>query len=481
MTAVRRNAWVLAARTVPQAGNLVLLVIGARFLDPEALGTFVLIFAWVELLKRLVRAGWREAATLAGEDGNGTAVILALALASALTAQAVTLLSAAALWRWGGLDSHALLCLLVLGTSLLPFAANMVWEGVLLRRNQADREARSLIVAEIVHLAVAAGLLAAGAGILGLAAARLARALANSIGLGRAAGWPLRLSADRAQAGPILRLSANITLSSLVNYLTTYGVDLVIGLFLGPASVAFFRLGSRISGGVADVLHETLRVLSWSAIPASGTADRTAVARTVRDFFDRAGVLSLPLLVGLALVSGPLVKLLAGEAWAPAAPIVALLALARLSQLPTTIACPALAAVGESRRLPRLSLAISLATLALLLLAAPFGLSAIVWSQLAAGLVGGAAAIAAIERTALRDGRRLRPAPDLLAGAALMAAAVGLAGLAGGTGAAALAGQILAGALAYAAFLRWRRPELWDELTRGLHPSSAGRASTDEA
>jgi hypothetical protein len=64
MTPVAQNAWVLASRIAPQVGGVVLLILGARFLDPATLGSFVLIFAWIELLRRLSRAGWREAVIL---------------------------------------------------------------------------------------------------------------------------------------------------------------------------------------------------------------------------------------------------------------------------------------------------------------------------------------------------------------------------------------------------------------------------------
>ena len=75
----------LASRVVPQAGGALLLILGARFLTPAALGQFVLIFAGVEFLRRLVRAGWREA-VIVGE-ADTPPVVMTLSIASALAAQ----------------------------------------------------------------------------------------------------------------------------------------------------------------------------------------------------------------------------------------------------------------------------------------------------------------------------------------------------------------------------------------------------------
>ena len=72
------NAWVLVARIVPQVGGLMRLGRGSRFLDPATLGSCVLIFAWTELLRRLVRAGWREAGGM-DRSGEATPAIATLA------------------------------------------------------------------------------------------------------------------------------------------------------------------------------------------------------------------------------------------------------------------------------------------------------------------------------------------------------------------------------------------------------------------
>lgn len=456
----RQNAWVLASRIAPQLGGVALLILGARFLDPATLGSFVLIFAWIELLRRLTRAGWRESVILDTETA-ATPTILALAFLASAATFGLAALSALALHL---LAPRFALCTLLLGLSLLPLAPSVVWEGTLLRHQRTDVEARAVIAAEVVHLALAALLLAADLGILALALARVARALTAFTALGRATGWPLALAADWPRARAVLPVSAHVTLASLVNFATTYGVDLVVGVFLGPASVAFYRIGSRIAGGVADVMNETVRVLGWSSIPANRPGETPADrARRIDAFFARTVELTAPVFVGLALTASPLVLLLMGSGWEPAAFVTALMALARMLQTPASVAWPALAAVGRTAELPRLAFAISGSALVLTVILGPFGLTAVVWGQLAAALLGGAATVLLVNRAVLA-GARLSLSPDLLLGLALMAAAVTTAGAAPLPLGASLAAQVAAGAAAYAGFLRWRRPALWAEI-----------------
>jgi O-antigen/teichoic acid export membrane protein len=476
MTTIGQGGWILAARIAPQISGLALLLVGARFLPPDTLGRFMLAFAGVELLRRLARAGWREALIVDQTGPRTVAVATALALAGGLAAQAVTLAAALMVWRATWLGPEIALCIALMGFTLVPQAWSVVWEGLLLRRQRAAAAAWPLIAAEIVHLALGLILLAAGTGILALAWARVARALVLALGLGRAAGWPRALAWDRARAASILPLSGNVTASSLINYATSYGVDFIVGFYLGPASVAFFRIGSRITGALAEVVNETVRILAWTALPAEARRapeDPARLEAGIAAFLDRTLVLVAPVYVGLALTAEPLVRLLLGAEWHPAALVIAVLALARLLSVPSVIAWPALALIGKSRYLPRLSGAIAGTALLFMVALGSFGLAAIAWSQALAALCTGIATMVLLNR-AVFGATRLKPRADILAALVAMSAAMLMARALAGPGTApaalvlSLGLQVLAGAATWLGFLRWRRREFWDAVAGDL-------------
>lgn len=453
--ALRIGGWVVAARIVPQASGLVLLVLGGRALAPETLGSFVLALAGVELLRLLVRAGWREA-TLLDETGAATPVILTIAIASGLLAQPVVLSAALAATILAA-PSELAVALALLGLSVLPLGAAAVWEGVLLRRGEADRAARPLIAAEIVQSAAAALLLAAGWGILALATARALRAAALAAGLAHASGRP-RLSFEFDRVRPLLPVSGHVTLASLASLAGTSGADLTVGLVLGPAAVAIYRIAARIAGAVAEVVTETTRVLAWSALAGRGPLTRLAVAR----LFDGAFVLTVPVFLGLALTAGPLVETVLGPGWREAAPVLAILALARLLAVPVALAAPVLASHGRTRALPRLAGLLAATGLLVTLAAGPYGLIAVAVGQVATAALGAIATLVLL--------RPIAPVTSLLPGASTLAAA-GSLGIAvplaaAGPAPAALALQIATGAALWAGFLRLCRPNLAHELLR---------------
>jgi len=452
-SALRIGGWVVAGRIAPQASGLVLLVLGGRALAPDALGAFVLAFAGIELLRTLVRAGWREAALL-DDTGASTPTLLSLALAAGLAAQPVALAGALLTPRLSAAPDLGP-TLALLGLSLLPIGAAAVWEGVLLRRGAPDRAARPLIAAEIAQSAAAALLLAAGWGILALAAARLLRAAVLAAGLAVAAG-SCRLALDLGAARPLLPVSRHVTLAALAGLAGTSGADLAVGLVLGPAAVALYRVAARIAGAVAEVVIETTRVLAWSALAGRGPLGPDAVAA----LFDRTSLLTIPVFIGLALTARPLVETVLGPAWSSAAPVLAILAVARLLAVPVTLAAPVLASHGRTRALPRLAALLAAGGLIATLVAGRHGLTAVALGQLATAAAGATAALALLRP--LAPIRTLLPRASTLAATAALALAVTAAGT--GPAPAALALQTATGATLWAGFLRLGRPRLAAEL-----------------
>jgi O-antigen/teichoic acid export membrane protein len=455
-SALRIGGWVVAGRIAPQASGLLLLVMGGRHLAPETLGSFVLAFAGVEVLRTLVRAGWREAAVL-DADGRATPALLSLAVASGLAVQPLTLAAAVLAPRFLATPDLGP-ALLLLGVAILPVGAVAVWEGALLRADAPDRAARPLIAAEIVQSAAASLLLAADWGILALATARALRAAVLAPGLAAAAGWPCALSRDLAPARELLPVSRHVTLANLANLAGSSGADLVVGLVLGPAAVALYRVAARIAGAVAEVVTETTRIFAWTALAARGPLDTAAVAA----LFDRAFLLTAPVFLGLALAAPHLLALVLGPAWAGAAPVLAILALARLAAVPVTVAAPVLASHGRTRALPRLATALTLASLVGTLAAGRFGVAAVALAQLAAAAIGAAATFALLRP--ITPLARILPDATSLAGALALALAVAAAG----AGPAPLLLQIVAGAATWAAFLRLARPALAADLLGSL-------------
>lgn len=462
-SALRVGGWVVAARIAPQASGLLLLVLGGRALAPETLGSFVLAFAAIELLRLLVRAGWREAVLL-DASGEATPTILALALASGLAAQPVAIAAALAASHLSGTPGLAP-ALALLGLSVLPLGAAAVWEGTLLRRGAADRAAHPLIAAEIAQSAAAALLLAAGWGILALATARVLRAAVLAAGLAIAAGRPHALALDIDRARPLLPVSRHVTLAALAGLAGTSGADLVVGLVLGPAAVALYRIAARIAGAVAEVVTETTRVLAWSSLAGRGAIAPPAVA----ELFDRAFVLTLPVFAGLALTAAPLIETVLGPSWSDAAPVLALLAIARLLTVPVVLAAPVLASHGRTRALPRLAGLLAATGLVATLVAGRHGLVAVALAQIATASLGAAAALVLLRP--ISPMTALLPSPSTLAAAAAFALALPLA--AAGPAPAALALQVATGAALWAGFLRLYRPHLAADLLRSARTPDA--------
>lgn len=479
MNVVRQGSWVIASRIAAQLAGVALLIVSARFLAPDALGGFIIIFAGIELLRRIVGAGWCEYVIAADDQDEAVRTVMPMALILGIAS--LMIVAAVASWLAFGteLPSDYPILLFLLGLTLIPRGLMTVWEGVLLRNQKAASAAKALIAAEALHILVAGVLLSLEWGLLALAAARIARSTTMLAGLGWASGWPFALGWNGDKAFEAAKLSAHITSSSLINYASTYGVDFIVGAFLGPASVAFYRIGARIAGAVSEVVSETSRVLAWSVLPPrdkAATVRAADLAANVEEFFSRVLLLAAPVYVGLALIAGNVVALLLGPEWAPTATVVAILALARMFQMPVIVAWPTLTLLGKTKYLPRLTAVILVLFVIMLALLAPFGLEAVAGSQLFAAMISGAGVFYLLMRVAELSGRRVLGAIlDALAGVVLMSVAILLLKyfitlpfegmLKQGV---VIATEAVCGAIVYISYLWVRRPELLKEIAAQL-------------
>ena len=425
--AVRGGAVTALERVISQACQLAVFVVAARVLGPAEFGLFALVSACAILLMRAAEGGWAAYIMAWSGDGSVPGQVLFVALLSALGAGALGLGIGAALPALGLAWSTAeLVMLFALWLALAVMSSAQ--KGVLIWQKRLTAAALVEIAAELVGLAVALGALFAGAGVFALVFGRLAFQsvhLAAMVALTRVypragiAGQPLR---------DLLAMSAQLFTVRMIYHLRLYAATFVVGAFLGPAAVGFYRAGERLVSALGEVVSVPAHTLGWGLFREARDAGGGGTARfqqTAGVFFPTMIALTAPVFLWVAIMAEDIVLGLLGEDWLPALPVIAILAAARLLLMPGAVTEPILTVAGEIRRLPRISVLYLVATLALVLVAAPFGLVPLAVSQLAmAGLIA-ATTMWLLRRYAAIDWRgfaprMLRLVPPLAVGAGIL-------------------------------------------------------------
>jgi O-antigen/teichoic acid export membrane protein len=157
-----------------------------------------------------------------------------------------------------------------------------------------------------------------GAGAMSLAVGRLAGCTAGAILLLAFAPESLRLGFDRAKARALLRFGLPLAGASLVAFGVATADQIVVGHLLGTVALGFYVLALNVANWPIIMFSQPVRTVG-PAVFARLQHDRAAMRTT---FMSAAGLLCAVALPACLLIGGaarPLVGLVYGSRWMPAA------------------------------------------------------------------------------------------------------------------------------------------------------------------
>ena len=414
--------WAMAGQYLSFALQFASSVIISRlFLSPAEVGLFSIALAAALLVAVLQDFGLSRyisgLPSLGPEDiarCSTVALLFSFVVAGAIAASAVPMA-----WAYGHPSLAPILLIIAATYLVIPFA---VVPMARMGRAMKFRGHFAVNVGGAITQAVVAITLAAlGYSSFALAWATLATGCARSLIaqiMCPSPPWPLRIDKLR----PVIHFGARSSIIYLTGALGTRSPDLIIGKLLNLMSVGFF---SR-----AVALSDQFRMLVAGAI---GSVFYPAFAR-IRDRGEPLGPAYLrvcagysaiiwPGMAGLALSAEPIVRLLYGEAWLPAAPLLSMIALTEvmLISLPLVNDLPML--LGRLNQLLVLNLIDTALSVVLLAIGCLWGVEGAAASRLVYGIAWLCLYWRFMHRLVQFDARALMAVYARSAGAALAAIA----------------------------------------------------------
>lgn len=386
------TALTAAERIISQIAQFTVFVVAARILGPADFGVFALVSASAILLLRVAEFGW--APFIMSHDGDDRVPRQVLFVAI-VTGVLIGLLGIGGAWlspAFGTTEEFAALMALFSVWVMLA-TASQAQKGVMIWQQKLKASAICEIAGELVGLVVAIASLFSGWGLLALAFARLSAQTTH-----------LLLSFVFTRLRPLMGMtsdlinelwvfSSQIFVSRMLINIRLYAATFIIGGFLGPAAVGFFRAADRLVSAAGEVIAVPGQLLAWTLIRKArddgdpvGQADRinAQVSHHIKFLFGA----SAPIFTWMIVMSPELIGGLLSDEWAPAAPLVAILAVARMLFTFGIVTEPLMSIVGQAKRLPAFTLCVLVMSVALTLISVSFGVYAVAWAQvIIAGLV----------------------------------------------------------------------------------------------
>jgi len=192
-----------------------------------------------------------------------------------------------------------------------------------------------------------------------------------------------------AEARVLYRFSRWLLLNNFVGFLRNRSADLIIGRALGPASLGIFSIAYEVSNlPSSEMVAPINRVLFPGYVQMVDDLDR--LRNAFRATLGLIALIILPASIGLGAIADPLVRVMLGDKWLEAIPIMSLLAFAGAGTVLQTNTGSLHNALGQPRMI-LLTHVIQVALLLPMLLVSTLklGLEGAAWALLAHTLVLG--------------------------------------------------------------------------------------------
>lgn len=347
-----KNARTLvSAKAVGGVLSLAYLAIAARSLGPEQLGVLILVHAYAVVVagiagfqswQAIIRFG---APMQQGDDRQALKSLIRFAIRIDIISAAVAFLIAvvgapyaARFMGW----SDDVVRLVYVYSLVIPFLIAATPTGLLRLFDDFKILSLQQIVMPAIRFVGAVGLWAAGADVNAFILLWILSALMSGASL-----WFFGLRAlhkrdltpnvfgkTAVKASPEwLPFMVKTNLSSSIEMSHTELPVLIVGAVLGPVAAGFLRIATNLSNLIAHPAN----MLNWAIFPelskVETTSGRGAMLRVVARSVVTAVGVAAPIVILFAIFRRDLAVIVGGEAFLPAAPIIALMAAAQLFRL----------------------------------------------------------------------------------------------------------------------------------------------------
>lgn len=368
-----------------KAVQVIVLIVLARLLTPEAFGVIGLLVIFTELSKVILDSGFTQ--TLIREKTVTdidmctvfyTNVIVAILIYTLLYVSAPYI---SGFYNFPELTYYArLLFLTILINSFI-----IVQNAVLMRDMKFKVLSIRTLLANLFSGAIAIYMAYTGWGVLALIWQQVLAALFSLVLLWVSTRWFPSLYFSFGSLKRLFSFSRHLMLSGMLDAIVSNIQSVLIGKFYTPTQLGFYTQSKQLSTIPSQTLTSIIRNVSYPAFTKLKSEGHLKSAYTkvikLTLFF------VFPLMIGLAVIGNNLIPLLLGEKWVESVKYFQIFCVAGAIYPLYVINQNIFLVVGDSKAYLNVSLIKRAVTLTIVLLTVKFGVLAMVYGYLAASII----------------------------------------------------------------------------------------------
>ena len=348
-TAVRKGLGLsLLNNTLVRLGGVVSGIVIARLLAPQDYGVFAVALVVLNALLSINELGVSLAIVRWPRDPRQIAPTVAtLSVGGSVALYLLTFAAAPTVASQLGAPQAATI-IRVLALSMIVDGMSAVPAALLTREFQQGRRLVADLSGFVVSTGATIGLALTGHGAWSLAIGYLAGNVATTMVVWVLAPDRPRPGWDSTLVPELLSFGLPLAGSSLLVFGVLNAGNVLVGAELGALALGFYTLAFNLSSWPVSVFSLAVRRVALAAF-ARIADDRDALAEGVAKSVALLLAVTLPVCTMLALLADPLVRVVYGDKWAPAAAVLQWLAVLGAARVMAELGYDLLVALARSR------------------------------------------------------------------------------------------------------------------------------------
>ncbi|WP_404427737.1 lipopolysaccharide biosynthesis protein [Ureibacillus chungkukjangi] len=378
--------WKVLERGGTQGIQFLVMILLARLLLPEDFGLIVIVTIFITISSLIVESGFGSALIQkkdADEIDFSSIFYLNLVVASLL--YFILYFSAPMIASF--FDEPQLVSVLrILSLTLFSGAILSIQNAIISRNMQFKNLFVSSLIAVVLSGAVGIAMALLNFGIWALVAQQLIHRFMVPMILWFTVNWRPRLIFSITRIKQLYNYGWKLLVSSLIYTFYLNLQNLLIGKLFNPALLGFYNRGMQFPNIIVDNINGSIQNVMFPALSAEQD-NKVKLKEMVRRLISLSTFIVFPMMVGLAVIAEPLIRLLLTEKWLPTVPFLQIFCIYYALWTVDISNLQAIKAVGRSDIYLKLEIIKIVVGLIILAITIPFGTHAMALGMLVNGII----------------------------------------------------------------------------------------------
>jgi len=378
--------WKFLERGGTQGIQFILQIFLARLLTPNDYGIIALITIFIALARVFVQSGFNTA-LIQGKDINEEdySSVFYLSMFVATILYIILFLTAPIVADFYKVKD-LILILRVLSLTLFIGAVTSIQNAIVARKMQFKKLFLSSLGAMAISGTIGIIMAYKGYGVWALVYQQLSNQLLITMILWMTVKWRPKLCFSFKRIKTLFSYGGKLLASSLLDTLYKNLRSLIIGKVYSPSILGYYNRGNQFPQIIVTNINGSITSVLLSAMSAE-QEDRFRVKQLMRRAIVTSSFILFPIMMGLAIISKPLVMLLLTEKWLPCVPFIWVFC-GSYSLWPIhTVNLQAINALGRSDIFLKLEIIKKILGVVILVISVKFGVYVIALGMLLSGII----------------------------------------------------------------------------------------------